>query len=111
MGVSCLMFRGNTYSDEKDNIINLQKKKSVWNKRFGEKEIQQCPLCRIIIMKKKIENRGKKNWEVAYIRDNGDDSIRNLIPICYKCNKKYRKNKRINLIDISKGKHDKTIIY
>jgi len=48
MGITCLMGRKN-----KDNKINLKEKKEVWNKRFGEKEIQQCPLCRIIIMKKR----------------------------------------------------------
>lgn len=85
---------------------------SVWIGRFGNKNTQQCPLCKINTMRQKRVYKSKENWQIAYVRCNGDNNIENLLPICYKCALIYdKKKRRVNLVDISEGLHDKSIIY
>lgn len=84
---------------------------AVWNKRFPNKENQICPLCRNNRMRRERSQIRKNNWNKAYIRYYGGEDINNIIPICHKCHYKYNQNVNINLINISKGNHDRKLIY
>jgi hypothetical protein len=92
-----------------ENTISPHDTKLVWIRRFGDKELQLCPLCRINIMNKRIMR--KNSWSAVHVRYSGGDNIENIVPICYKCTLRYKKHKNINLVDISRGNHDKNLIY
>lgn len=87
---------------------NNKTEKEVWRKHFGYKDVRECPLCKNIQM---FNVRNKRNWGVAQIRYQYGNIQENLLPICSKCYRKYNKRKNINLIEISRGNHDRAIIY
>lgn len=90
-------------------LLSFHNNKLIWTRKFGDKVTQLCPLCRIYTM-----NKRKNNWSVAHIRYYDGYTNKNMVPVCHKCSLKYKnriKTNNIDLVDISRGNHDKNIIY